>query len=340
MRRLGRLLPWFVLLAGLLGAAPLLGAAARPSEHGRELERAPFLFVSWADTKLGGEVLSGLSEQALRLGPAFSIVPGDLENWGFTPAAMNRWREAMDGARTGDRVPNGMSAIAFAVRGNHDRLDTSGWQAYFDFQKTANRVGATHYAEMPGQEDLSYSFDYRNAHFIGVDVPGDASLITSAQIRWIGADLARAEVRGLSHAFLYFHGPIYCVDGHCNCSRRVCPISPRVKELIGVLNQHHIVSATFHGHEHTNAYTYVDASRIPPDSEFAGVTHPFHQFVTGSAGAEPTRCHSDRCDYDMPERGFAAVNVDGPKVTVTFYRWASMDPVNTIRFTKQAVANP
>ena len=190
----------------------------------RGRESGPFLFVSWADTKLGKEVLSELSDRVVRLDPAFTIYPGDLEEWGFTQAGMDGWKEAMDGERTGDSAPDDMSDSVFAVRGNHDAVNTSGWQSYFDFQATANHVGAAHYTDMPGEEDLSYSFDYRNAHFVGVDVPGDAARITSAQIQWIDADLGRAEARGLTHAFIYLHGPIYCVGGHCSCSERVCSI--------------------------------------------------------------------------------------------------------------------
>jgi len=334
------LLRWSILLAGLLGVAPLLGGSAPSSGHGRELESTPYMFVSWADTKLGRDVLSELSDQAVRLDPAFSIFPGDLEDWGFTQDGMDQWKQAMDGGLTGDAPPNGMSDIVFAVRGNHDALNSSGWQAYFDFQATANRVGATHYTDMPGEQDRTYSFDYQNAHFIGVDVPGNAFKITSARIQWIDADLAVAEARGLTHAFIFFHGPIYCVGPHCGCSARVCSIGSRVQDLIEVLNRHPIVSATFHGHAHTYAYTYIDETRIPPDGSFEGVTHPFRQFVTGCAGAETRTCTAYRCDYNLPESGFVAVEVDGPKVTVTFYQRGSMDPVNPIRFIKQGAAGP
>ena len=323
-----------VFLPALLGVALLSGCAVGLSELWQMPTDPHFTFVSWADSKGGYQVLSGLSDQATQLSPNFTIYPGDLLPRGFTQDAMNRWKEAMDGGNTGDTSPNGMFDIAFPVRGNHDRGDALGWQAYFDFQATADQVGATHFINMPGQEDLSYSFDYENAHFIGVDVPGGAPRITSTQIQWIDADLADAEARGLTHAFIYFHGPIYCVDGHCPCTGTVCPINPRVQELIMILNHHPIVSATFHGHEHTHAYTYIDETRIPPHGAFEGVMRPFHQFVAGSAGVRTKACKANRCDYNMPESGFVTVDVKGPRVTVTFYQLGSMDPVNTIRFIK------
>lgn len=312
-----------VLTAGLILATLSTGAQAQSS----------FRFVSWADTKSATADLSELSDQAALLAPDLTIYQGDLESSGFTLSGMNAWKEAMDGQLTGSTAPNGMFDITFPVRGNHDEYDTGGWQAYFEFQATANLVGATNYTNMPGEEDLTYSFDYENAHFIGVDVTGNASAITSAQVTWIDDDLTSAEARGLTHAFIYFHGPIYCVDGHCSCSQRVCSISSSVQNLIEVLNQHPIVSATFHGHEHTYAHTYIDEARIRPEGTFEGVTHPFHQFVTGSAGAGPNPCDPAlRCDYNMPETGFVTVDVNGPIVTVTFYRQGSMDPVNTVSF--------
>jgi hypothetical protein len=107
-----------------------------------------------------------------------------------------------------------------------------------------------------------------------------------------------------------------------------------VQELISVLNHHPVVSATFHGHEHTHAYTYIDETRIPPEGSFQGAIRPFHQFVAGSAGVRTKKCKANRCDYNMPASGFVTVEVNGPRVAVTFYQLGSMDPVNTVRFLK------
>ncbi|TET96704.1 MAG: hypothetical protein E3J30_11125, partial [Anaerolineales bacterium] len=119
-----------VLISGLFPAVLSTGVKAA----------SPFRFVSWADTKSAQDDLSTLSDQAVQLNPAFTIYPGDLEDRGFTISGMNAWKEAMDG---GDPAPNGMFDITFPVRGNHDDNDTLDWQAYFDFQATADHVGAT-----------------------------------------------------------------------------------------------------------------------------------------------------------------------------------------------------
>jgi hypothetical protein len=299
-----------------------------------------FRFISWADTKSALDILSSLSDQAVQLNPVFTIYQGDLESNGFTLGGMENWKEAMDGQLTGDNTPNGMFDIVFPVRGNHDASNTLDWQAYFEFQATADIVGASNYTNMPGMEDLTYSFDYQNSHFVGIDVPGDANNLTVEQITWLDNDLGSAEARGLTHAFIYFHGPIYCVDGHCTCFERICALNVEVEMLIEVLNKHPIVTATFHGHEHTYAYTYIDETRIPPEGSFEGVTHPFHQFVTGSAGAGPSSCNTNRCDYNMPQNGFVTVEVIGENFIVEWYQVGSPDPIETRSFSKPGEPTP
>jgi hypothetical protein len=296
-----------------------------------------FRFVAWADTKTNTEDLSRLSDQVTSLGPAFTIFPGDLEDDGFTASGMANWKKAINGQLTGESASNGMFDITLAVRGNHDDRNTSDWQAYFNFGQTVTQIGGSNHSFMPGQEDLTYSFDYQNAHFIAVDVPGSMSQINTAQIEWINNDLSAAAGRGLTHAFIYFHGPIYCSGGHCSCSERVCSLDSDAEALITVLNKHPIVSATFHGHEHTYAHTYLDTSRIPADGSFEGVTHPFHQFITGAAGAGPYDCDPNRCDFNMAELGFTTVDVSGNNVTVSFYQDEKTVPVHIVSFTKDGV---
>jgi len=275
--------------------------------------QASFRFISWADTKDNTSVLTSLSNQAMSLSPAFTIYSGDLCNSGFTQSCMDVWKNALNGGAN-----NGMFDKTFSVRGNHDGSNTAGWQAYYNFSATAAAVGAIHYAELA--ESLTYSFDFGNAHLIAVDVPGDVTAMTASQISWIDSDLTAAESRGLTHAFLFWHGPIYALAEHC------CPTAPAT--LITALNKHSIVSATFHGHEHVYAYTHIDSSRIP------AVTHEFEEFVTGDAGAGPDTAQSGRYDYWMNSHGFATVDVSGNTFTVNFYKQGTTNPQKTFTFTK------
>jgi hypothetical protein len=281
-----------------------------------------FKFISWADTKNARSVLSTLSNQALAHNPVFTIYPGDLEDNGFTTSGMNLWKAAMDGDSS-----NGMFDITFAARGNHDSKDAPGWQSYFNFGQMASRIGATNYAEMSGAADLTYSFDYGNSHIVAVDVTGRVDGLSNSEASWLDSDLTAAENRGLTHAFIFFHGPIYCI--YCGCSTRLdCNNPPQ--HLIAVLNKHPIVSATFHGHEHIYAHTYLDNTRI------SSITNPFHQFVTGSAGAGPSSsCKVERVDYCGEYNGFTVVDVNGKTVTVKWYKRGSTSVEHTFSYTIQ-----
>ncbi len=289
-------------------------------------QSAPFNFVAWGDTKSARDVLSSLSNQAKQLNPAFTLYSGDLEDSGFTQSGALAWKEAMNGGNG-----NGMFDKVFPVRGNHDSGNTAGWQSFYSLKDAVPRVGGSNYSAMT--EDLTYSFDYQNAHFTGIDVTGDASKISAEEISWLDRDLTAAESRGLTHAFIYFHGPIYCVAEHCSCDARTCATNSAVKSLIEVINKHPIVSATFHGHEHTYAHIHVDNTRIPE------VTHPFEEFVTGDAGAGPVGCSkSFRFDYCMPDHGFISVAVNGAAFVVNYYKQGSTTPVKTLSFTKTGVS--
>jgi hypothetical protein len=159
-------------------------------------------------------------------------------------------------------------------------------------------------------ETVTYSFDYGNSHFAGIDLPGgDVSTMTSEEITWLDNDLTAAENKGLAHAFLFWHGPIYTVDGHP---------STAPDALIEALNKHPIVSATFHGHEHLVTYTYMNSSRI------SNITHPFEEFVSGGAGASLYQATPGRYDYWLnsggrSEFGFMAVDVSGNYFNISVY---------------------
>jgi hypothetical protein len=281
-----------------------------------------FTFIAWADTKSGTTTLAALSNQVKPIKPAFTIYSGDLENAGFTTSGMNTWKNALNGNNS-----NGMFDMTLTLRGNHDTSNSSGWQSYFNASGTAARVGATRFSTLT--QNLSYSFDYGNARFIALDVAGDASLITSAEISYLDGVLTDAESRGLTHAFIFFHGPIYAVSSHTSCATRTCTTPSSVASLVKVLNKHTIVSAIFNGHEHLQAYVHMDSSRVPE------ITHPFEEFIAGSAGAELNSCSKtfrfDTCgSYD----GFASVTVNGRSYTVNIYRTGTASPVKTYTFTK------
>jgi acid phosphatase type 7 len=280
----------------------------------------PFRFISWGDTKSATSVLTALSNQAIALKPAFSLYSGDMVST-WSDSAMDTWKNAIDGGKA-----NGLFQNTFTVRGNHDATSSSGYlnwmAAHHPLAKAASSLGAKSYSDMAGKASQVYSFDYGNAHFVGLDSTGDADTIGSDQITWLDGDLAAAQGRGLAHAFLFFHGPIYCVAEHCDCKTNICKSG--IYKLVTVLNKYPFVSATFHGHEHVYAYTLLDNKRD------AKITHPFHQFVTGDAGAGPDVCDNGRYDYWMNSHGFLVVDVAGKQVSASFYKQGNTTPQKTI----------
>ncbi len=300
------------LAAALATLLPLLLAA-------RAAQARDFRFVAWSDTKHGTEALRALSAEVkqLRPAPALTIFPGDLEPAGFTLSGAAARRSALDGGdgQTFD--------ITFPARGNHDRSNLSGWQAYFDCAGKVRRIGGSHYSELT--RGVTYAFDYQNSHFVALDVPGDIiGFDLTAQLAWLDADLAAAEARGLTHAFLFWHGPLYPMSFR----HEIPDGSPQVKAVIAVLNRHPIVSATFHGHEHLIGHARMSRSRIP------GLTHEFEEFVSGAAGASLYDCRPRPHDECHEQNGFLTVDVSGRSFTVELHGLASSDPIRIGTFTK------
>lgn len=307
------------LALGLQGCHLGAGTSVLDGSELQAEEQPSLRFVALADTKSGTDVLAALSRQAQMLGPAFAIVPGDLESAGFTRSGATAWKKAMDGDPRG-ATSDGMFARVLAVRGNHDGHDARGWLSFFEPAERVAAAGGSHYEETDG--GLSYSFDVANAHFVAVDVPGDVDLMTAAQTAWIDGDLGQAEARGVTHSFLFWHGPLWGLADHCCGST-----NPGIVE---VFNRHPSVSATFHGHEHVNAWTHIGRERYP------GATREFEQLVSGRAGAEPVRCLPGRADYCQDERdGFLVVDVKGPQFTVSFYVLGQAAPVRQLSFSKR-----
>lgn len=274
-----------------------------------------FKFVVWGDTKTGTGILQSESKSIIdkNLNPAFTLYTGDLCGSGPTPSCFKLWKNALNGDSTGE-VNNGLFEKTFAVRGNHDSSGDSYWKSVFDFRNLSSRIGAKNYVEQ--KLDETYSFDYGNSHFVGIDLPGGGvHTMKSSQIAWLDQDLTKAENRGLKHAFLFWHGPIYPVDGH---SLSIPPSS-----LITVLNKHPIISAGFFGHEHVITYTHLSNNTVQ------NLNCQFEEFISGGAGANLHSLKSGRqVDYYLDKSqnkityGYILVdvNVNNNNYDVLFYK--------------------
>ena len=295
---------------------------------------APFSFVSMGDAQAESANFTLTVNQIKTLNPNFVIFNGDLENDGVWSSEMNPMVNDLKNA--------GLYNQSFLVRGNHDdHISGSSalWESYFETAPNIRVLptGVTNYVSLNSSSDnLNYSFVYGNAMFIGLDVPGDVDLLTSAQITFLDARLTYAESRGLVHAFIYFHGPLYCVEStHCSCTTKT-DASCTPSTLVSVLNKHPIVSATFHGHEHILGWTHMDNTRV------AGLTGSFEEFLTSPSGGWTynSYLYPARMDYTYMDMGssqaFASISVNGSSFTINFYKVGTTAPVWKMTFTKGA----
>jgi len=250
--------------------------------------------------------------------PAFTIFNGDLcPGWYITgqPCTTPIWITDLNGSSG-----NGMSNITFVVRGNHDASSGTAWSNYFHQATVASNIGATNYNSLTA--DMNYSFDYQNAHFVGLDLPGgDVSSMSTAEITWLDNDLTAAEARGIKAEFLFWHGPTYYVNSHA---------STPSDALITVLNNHPDILAIFNGHEHVIAHVTLDKTRIP------GLTkNTIEEFITGTAGAPVYTCTAGRSEYCDNYNAFATIDVlSNTQFTVNIYKQGVTIPTYTKTFTK------
>src|SRR4030042_2815262 len=289
---------------------------------------AAFRFVSWGDAKNVAKRLPQTAKQAVNLNPNLTIFNCDLENDGSTLAGLTTMTGAM----------GSLFGKTFLVRGNHDTHIAGSTIVWQNFQNTAAKaqlLGVGEYSEI--NASLTYSFDYDNTRFIAVDVPGNVTVISQAQLNWIDSRLTDAETShpNLIHAFIFFHGPIYCVaSNHCSCSS-ASNSSCTPSSLVSLINRHPIISATFHGHEHILGWTHFSSSRL------SAITHEIEQFITSPAGGWTYNSYlfPARVDYydTGSAQGYASIDINGNTFTVNFYRVGNTNPVWTRSFTKTGI---
>lgn len=301
-----------------------MAAGARPAA-------AAFTFASMGDAQEGTSNLLTASQQIASFNPAIVLYNGDLaDSDGTTTSTTASSGDRMD-LKTGQWKTAGIFDRVFAVRGNHDDHlagSAATWNTFFSTSPNVKTLpaGVTNYTYLnndPAYMYLTYSFDYDNSRFIALDENQYAEFTntsgTLSEYTFLDSRLADAESRGLTHAFLFWHGPEYCVESvHCGCTSATgCYYNSNIQTII---NNHKIVSATFHGHEHVQGWVHMDSTR-------AGLTHSYEEFITSPASADNCSTYvngiaSARMNYYTGCTGIAytGVDVNGPDFTVKLYR--------------------
>ncbi len=251
-----------------------------------------FRFISSGDPYNPGSNVSAICNQIRAMTdaqPAIFIIPGDVGSDSDLSSNMGT-----------------LYNKAFPVRGNHDSGGASWTSA--KLQARVSAIGGKNYSTFSSAKGLVYSFDYKNSHFVGLDVPGDfsANPLSSTELDWLDQDLTAAEGRGLAHAFLWTHPPLISHGKHSTSSPP--------KNVILMMNKHKIVSAWFGGHSHVFAWTHLKKSRAPD------ITAEFESFNTSPMGEDSLGSLTG--DYDAGvdgKHGFATIDVEGNTFKVSWY---------------------
>jgi Glycosyl hydrolase family 99/Dockerin type I domain len=301
-------------VSGCLAIVFALMAFAGNSRTAKAQTATSFRFGVWADTKSGTAVLNSDSVNMWNKTPLFLFYPGDVCSSGPNATCLDVWK-------TNYNAGGDLLSKSFPSRGNHDSSGTSVWVSFFNVAAVAAKIEATNLTQL--STNLTYSFDWGNSHFAAVDMPGgDATTMSSAQLNWLDNDLTAAESRGLTHAFVFFHGPEYPMGGHC------CTNAVNIAQMLG---RHTIVSASFHGHEHNLAYAHIDSSKI------TGVIHSYEEFTSGGAGADLYGCQ--RGEWCDSTDGFMTVDVNSSMFTVSAFNSAG-GLLKSWTFNKSAISSP
>eukprot|EP01130_Rhizamoeba_saxonica_P001709 TRINITY_DN11571_c0_g1_i1.p1 TRINITY_DN11571_c0_g1~~TRINITY_DN11571_c0_g1_i1.p1 ORF type:complete len:511 (-),score=111.60 TRINITY_DN11571_c0_g1_i1:53-1444(-) len=129
-------------------------------------------------------------------------------------------------------------------------------------------LGYNHRFTLPGEhsqsndlENLYYSFDYGNIHFVALDSEStlDTALITDEQLAWFINDLEKVDRSKHPWVIVYFHRPLYCSNGGADCGFFAEYLRERLEHILIKYN----VDLVIQGHKHDYERTWPVNSANP-----------------------------------------------------------------------------
>jgi hypothetical protein len=204
----------------------------------------------------------------------------------------------------------------YPIVGNHDRTngkaDTT-WQNTFSLPQNGPE----------GFKDLTYSFDYQDAHFVVLDSEKPSMhLIDSSQRDWLDQDLTNNTKK---YTFVFYHEPAFAISREVSDSLDFMP-SER-DALWNILDKHN-VTAVFNGHEHLYGRKKIDSGVYP------AAQNTIYQFTVGNTDVKKAdKPKAGLSAYSYTGKSFAIVKVDATNITVNLYTIAG-NLINSFSFTK------
>jgi Icc protein len=248
---------------------------------------APFSFIAMADSRgstngVNDAVLSDIVNLILQEDAVFVFFPGDLVSGSCTESILtsqiDHWRDIMAPLYSS----NMYGAKVYAGPGNHDICNSGSelvWQSIFSDLPSDGPSGET---------NMTYSFDYMNAHFIMLDTDR-AGKFHTINYDWLADDLAATT---MEHIFVFGHDPAFPAGPHLGSS---LDYYPDQRDAFWQLLVDYDVDIYFAGHEHLYNHINVD-----------GVD----QIIAGTSGAPIYHGYGGEFYH------YAVVTVDGPAVFV------------------------
>ena len=219
-------LPVWVLIVLLAGSDASAVGKVRPAngrpqvnDVGFRTAAAPtqttFSFVAFGDTRTNHAAHAQVVSSIVSLAPDFVLHTGDMVENGRAP---DQWTTFF--SIEGNLM---RQAPWYGVLGNHERNSPLYFEAF----------------QLPGNERW-YSFDYGNAHLVGLEIDGYASFAPgSAQMLWLANDLAQTRQHW---KVVFFHIPPYSSGAHGG--------DLQVRAALEPLFLRYGVDLVFNGHDH------------------------------------------------------------------------------------------
>ncbi len=269
---------------------------------------SPFSFVAYGDNKNGPFNFLRIVELIRSKRPDFVIHNGDFVDRG---KVKKQWQKLFfEPARKLIReIP------LFPVIGNHE--DHA--QNYFDYFSVPNN-------------ELWYSFNYGNAHFIVLDTESDSLKKGAAEYRWLIEDLRRKQA---TWTFVATHHPLFTAGGNYYANDRIY-----LKNLLHPIFEKYGVDMVLSGHDHNYERSF-------PIMSHNG-KRPVTYVVCGNGGT-PLRYIGHREWTLHTERvfGFVRIHIDGSKLHYQAYNindevideftLDKNDPASVAAYTQNAV---
>jgi Calcineurin-like phosphoesterase/Purple acid Phosphatase, N-terminal domain len=245
-------------------------------------------------------------------------------------------------------------AVLWPTLGNHDAIAAdSATQSgpYYDIftLPTAGEAGG-----VPSGTEAYYSFDYGNVHVVCLDSSESDRTASGPMAQWLRADLAATTAEW---TVAFFHHPPYSKGSH---DSDVEPDLRQMREQIGPILEAGGVDLVLAGHSHSYERSYLLNGHFGPSAtlgpehlvdagagyertdgayrKMAGRGRPGTLYVTLGSSGQVTAAPLDHpaMRVSMATWGSMILDVDGPRLTVSFVRASTAGATDVVTLLKHS----